>query len=93
MYTVAETLFKGGILIGAFVFGDLSDRYGRRPIFFSALVLQVSFGVMAGIAPNYWIFVFSRMVIGAAQSGIFTVAFVIGMTLNYMSRKFSTGGL
>jgi len=67
-----------GILIGSFLFGDLSDRFGRRPIFFISIVLQVVFGILAGIAPDFWTFVLSRMVVGASTSGIFLVGYVIG---------------
>lgn len=67
-----------GIMIGSILFGDLSDRFGRRPIFFLSLVLQVVFGILAGIAPDYWTFVIARLVVGSSTSGIFLVGYVIG---------------
>jgi OCT family organic cation transporter-like MFS transporter 4/5 len=78
MHSHAQALFMVGILVGSFLFGDLSDRFGRRPIFFLSLVLQVVFGILAGLAPNYWAFVTARIVVGASTSGIFLVGFVIG---------------
>lgn len=53
-------------------------RFGRRPVFFFALVLQVSVGILASMAPNYWTFVIARFAIGAAVPGVFVVAYVIG---------------
>lgn len=78
MHSHAQALFMVGILLGSVIFGDLSDRFGRRPIFFLSLVLQVVFGILAGLAPEYYSFVISRMVVGSSTSGIFLVGFVIG---------------
>jgi OCT family organic cation transporter-like MFS transporter 4/5 len=64
LYTNAQNLFMVGIMVGSMLFGDLSDRFGRRPIFFLSLVLQVVFGILAGLAPEYWTFVIARMVVG-----------------------------
>ncbi|CAL8086657.1 unnamed protein product [Orchesella dallaii] len=90
-YTVAETLFKSGILVGAIVFGSLSDRLGRRPVFFYALCQQVTFGIIAAVAPNYTIFVIARFLIGMANSGVFLVAFVIAMELVGKDKRMVAG--
>ncbi|CAL8077574.1 unnamed protein product [Orchesella dallaii] len=91
MYTNAQTLFMVGILIGSILFGDLSDRYGRRPIFFLSLVLQVVFGILAGLAPEYWTFVIARMIVGSSTSGIFLVGFVIAMEMVGPSKRTFVG--
>ncbi|XP_065336997.1 organic cation transporter protein-like isoform X1 [Cloeon dipterum] len=87
----ADTIFMLGVLIGSILFGYLSDRYGRRPIFFFSLVLQVSSGILAGLAPEYFSFVFARMTIGATTSGVFLVAYVIGMEMVGPSKRFYAG--
>lgn len=53
-------------------------RYGRRPIFFLSLVLQVVFGIAAAVAPEYYTFMVCRLIIGSTTSGVFLVAYVIG---------------
>lgn len=65
--------------MGAFLFGSLSDRFGRRPIFFYALCQQFICAIVAAVAPNYTVFVIARFLIGMANSGVFLVAFVIGI--------------
>lgn len=54
------------------------SRYGRKPIFFLSLVIQVVFGILAAYAPEYITFTIARLVIGATTSGVFLVAYVIG---------------
>lgn len=52
-------------------------RFGRRPIFFLSLVLQVVFGLLAAAATEYYAFMLCRLVIGSTTSGVFLVAYVI----------------
>ncbi|XP_050069262.1 organic cation transporter protein-like [Anopheles maculipalpis] len=77
----ADSLFMVGVMVGSIVFGYLSDKYGRKPIFFASLVLQVIFGVLAGIAPEFFTYTLARMVVGATTSGVFLVAYVIAMEM------------
>ena len=36
-----QALFMAGVMIGSYSFGWLSDRAGRKPAFFIAVVIQV----------------------------------------------------
>lgn len=40
----AQSIFMVGVLIGSYVFGDLSDRLGRKPVFFASVIIQVRLG-------------------------------------------------
>nr|CAD7436092.1 unnamed protein product [Timema monikensis] len=80
-----------GVLLGSIGFGDLSDRYGRRPIFFISLVLQVSVGLLASVAPEYVSFMIARMIIGATTSGVFLVAYVIAMEMVGPNKRLFAG--
>lgn len=77
----ADSLFMVGVLLGSIVFGQMSDKYGRKPVFFASLVLQVIFGVIAGIAQDYITFVLARLIIGATTSGVFLVSYVLAMEM------------
>uniref|UniRef100_A0A182N5I8 Major facilitator superfamily (MFS) profile domain-containing protein n=1 Tax=Anopheles dirus TaxID=7168 RepID=A0A182N5I8_9DIPT len=77
----ADSLFMVGVMLGSIGFGYLSDKYGRKPIFFASLVLQVIFGVLAGVAPEFFTYTLARMVVGATTSGVFLVAYVIAMEM------------
>ncbi|KAK3931402.1 Organic cation transporter protein [Frankliniella fusca] len=87
----ADALFMVGVLLGSIIFGDLSDRYGRRPIFFASLVLQLVGGVLAAIAPEYITFVIARMLVGATSSGVFLVAYVIALEMVGSKKRLVAG--
>lgn len=58
----ADSFLMIGLLIGSYVFGDLSDRFGRRPTFMLSLLLQVVFGLLTAISNNFITYTICRMV-------------------------------
>jgi MFS family permease len=42
-----------GIVFGAFVFGYLADRFGRKRLFIVTLVMYSFFTVLSALSPNY----------------------------------------
>ncbi|XP_055853387.1 organic cation transporter protein-like [Episyrphus balteatus] len=77
----SDSLFMLGVLLGSIIFGQMSDKYGRKPIFFASLVIQLIFGVLAAVSPEFITYTISRMIIGATTSGVFLVAYVIAMEM------------
>eukprot|EP00191_Tetraselmis_sp_GSL018_P009447 CAMPEP_0177600314 /NCGR_PEP_ID=MMETSP0419_2-20121207/13552_1 /TAXON_ID=582737 /ORGANISM="Tetraselmis sp., Strain GSL018" /LENGTH=670 /DNA_ID=CAMNT_0019093289 /DNA_START=328 /DNA_END=2340 /DNA_ORIENTATION=+ len=70
--------FFGGFLVGAGLFGVLSDKLGRkRALLVSLLVGGVS-GVLGGLSPSYWAYFFWRFLCGVGVAGIGMVAYVLG---------------
>lgn len=58
----ADSLMMVGVLIGSYVFGDLSDKFGRRPTFMLSLLVQVVFGLLTAVAPEFISYTICRMV-------------------------------
>ncbi|XP_014247403.1 organic cation transporter protein isoform X2 [Cimex lectularius] len=77
----SDALLMVGVMLGSIIFGDLSDRVGRRPIFFISLVLQVVFGILVAIAPDVYSYMIARLIVGSTTSGVFLVAYVIAMEM------------
>lgn len=58
----ADSFLMIGLLIGSLLFGALSDKWGRRPTFMLALLLQVVFGLLTAITSDFVTYVLCRMV-------------------------------
>src|SRR5207247_9372163 len=54
---------------GAFIFGYLTDRFGRKNLFTITLAIYLVFTVASGLAWNYWSFVGFRLLAGAGIGG------------------------
>ncbi|XP_022916168.2 organic cation transporter protein-like [Onthophagus taurus] len=76
-----DSVFMIGVMLGSIGFGELSDRYGRKIIFFISLVIQVVFGLLTAVAPEFWTYTIARAIVGATTSGVFLVAYVIAMEM------------
>jgi putative MFS transporter len=71
------TLFFTGMLLGAFVFGRLADRIGRRPVLMMAVVIDACFGVASAFAPDFaWLLVL-RFMTGIGVGGTLPVDYTM----------------
>ncbi|XP_016952790.1 organic cation transporter protein [Drosophila biarmipes] len=87
----SDSIFMLGVLLGSFIFGQMSDKLGRKPTFFASLVLQVICGVLAAVSPEYFSYTISRMIVGATTSGVFLVAYVIALEMVGSSYRLFAG--
>lgn len=76
-----DSLFMVGVMLGSMIFGGLSDKYGRRPIFFLSLVIQLIGGILVAVAPEFISYVIFRLIVGSTTSGVFLVAYVIALEM------------
>ena len=71
------TLFFFGMLIGAFVFGRLADRIGRRPVLFIAIILDAICGVASAFAPDLQWLLVARFLTGLGVGGTLPVDYAM----------------
>ncbi len=55
--------------IGAFIFGLLADRYGRRPVLMANIIFYSLMEVLSGLAPGYASFLALRLLYGIGMGG------------------------
>ncbi|XP_012259249.2 organic cation transporter protein-like [Athalia rosae] len=78
---LGDSLFMVGVMLGSMIFGGMSDKYGRRVAFFSALITQLVGGVLVAVSPEYISYMIFRLIVGSTTSGVFLVAYVIALEM------------
>jgi putative MFS transporter len=71
------TFFFTGMLVGAFVFGRLADRIGRRPVLLVAVVVDACFGVASAFAPDFGWLLALRFLTGIGVGGTLPVDYTM----------------
>ncbi|GAV87775.1 Sugar_tr domain-containing protein [Cephalotus follicularis] len=75
---LVQALFFGGCMIGAGVFGHLSDSIlGRKGSLTVVCFLNAIFGCLTALSPNYWTYVLLRLLTGYSTGGVGLCAFVL----------------
>ncbi|RUS86076.1 hypothetical protein EGW08_006169, partial [Elysia chlorotica] len=69
----------GGMLLGCFVAGQLSDQYGRRKVLNAFTLMHAIVNIAAALTNSWQLFGIARFLIGVAIGGIITTAFPYGM--------------
>lgn len=78
--------------VGAFVFGLMADRWGRRPTLMVNIISYSFFELASAFAPNFTIFLITRALFGIAMGGEWGVGAALAFeTLPAEGRGFFSG--
>jgi len=78
--------------LGAFVFGRLADRYGRRPVLMVNVALYSLFGFLTAFAPSLMTFYAIRSLFGVAMGGVWGIGASLAFeTVKSNKRGFVSG--
>ena len=66
---LSNSAYLGGQVLGALVFGHLTDRWGRKRLFLVTLALYLAATALSGLAPNFVVFALFRACAGAGIGG------------------------
>ncbi len=70
--TLTGTVYLIGQVVGALVFGRLTDRLGRKRLFILTLAVYLIGSAIAGLSPNMWFFWVFRFIAGTGIGGEYT---------------------
>lgn len=66
-----------GMFVGAWFWGLLGDRLGRRRVFLWTVLQTAVFGTLAALSPNLWTLIVLRFLTGTAMGGTLPVDYAI----------------
>ncbi|XP_043321944.1 solute carrier family 22 member 4 [Cervus canadensis] len=92
---LTTSLFFVGVLLGSFVSGQLSDRFGRKTILFATMAVQTGFSFLQIFSINWEMFTVLFVIVGMGQISNYVVAFILGTEILGKSVRiiFSTLGV
>ncbi|XP_071058599.1 LOW QUALITY PROTEIN: organic cation/carnitine transporter 2-like [Pseudochaenichthys georgianus] len=67
-----------GILVGSFISGQLSDRFGRKLVFFATMAVQTIFSFCQAFSPSWKVFTILIFFNGLGQISNYVSGFVLG---------------
>ncbi|XP_015102060.2 organic cation/carnitine transporter 2 [Vicugna pacos] len=89
------SLFFVGVLMGSFISGQLSDRFGRKNVLFVTMGMQTGFSFLQIFSKNFEMFAVLFFLVGMGQISNYVAAFVLGTEILGKSVRiiFSTLGV
>ncbi|XP_056263580.1 solute carrier family 22 member 4-like isoform X3 [Pseudoliparis swirei] len=76
--TFTSTVFFVGVLLGSFFSGQLSDRFGRKPVLFATMAVQMLFTFIQVFSTSWVMFTVLLFINGLGQISNFVAALVLG---------------
>ncbi|XP_047463097.1 solute carrier family 22 member 4-like isoform X2 [Mugil cephalus] len=73
-----STIYFVGVLFGSFFSGQLSDRYGRKPVLFATIFVQTLFSFIQVFSVSWIMFILLLFINGLGQISNFVAALVLG---------------
>ncbi|XP_027874417.1 solute carrier family 22 member 7a [Xiphophorus couchianus] len=85
------TYFFIGVMFGAIVFGQLSDKLGRKSMLLVAIIASTLLGATAALSTSYIMFAISRALSGLSLSGLSIIGIVLGIEWTDTKHRTFTG--
>ena len=77
-------MFYTGSIIGCFLFGGISDTFGRYPTLLAANIILAVGGICLPLCDNFYYFISIRFFMGMTYNTFFTVAQILGEDVTFI---------
>ncbi|XP_056017071.1 organic cation transporter protein-like [Ostrea edulis] len=77
--SLAKTIFFAGVLTGSFMFGMISDVFGRKKTLLIGILAELVTNLALAFSYNFVTYVIIRFCTGAACVGLFMTSYVLGV--------------
>ncbi|XP_037002305.2 solute carrier family 22 member 12 isoform X2 [Artibeus jamaicensis] len=85
---MSQSIFLAGVLVGAAIFGRVSDRYGRRLVLTWNYLLMAVWGTAAAFAPTFSMYCLFRFLVAMGSAGVMNNTAILMM--EWMSEQART---
>ncbi|CAN7939731.1 unnamed protein product [Ixodes hexagonus] len=86
--SMAQSVVMAGALMGVLGFGEMSDCFGRKPTFFTCVLLVVTFGSLSSLAPGVIWYNAGRFLLAAGIAGCQATTVSLCKLMEIMPPKF-----
>lgn len=91
MNKATATIFFIGVMIGAPLFGFLSDRFGRRRLLLVSYISSLMFAVLSAFSSSYIMFIIMRFLTGMSLAGISIISIALNVEWCCIERRTFSG--
>ena len=88
---MSQSVFFVGGLIGSWLWGTIADKIGRKKVLFITLACTILSGLGFGLAPNYSVFVFFRLMSAISGAGVILSSYVLSVEIVGISARSFAG--
>ena len=68
------TIFFIFMAIGILILGPMSDKYGRKPVLLSSILVALTFSIICAISPSIWLLIAARAIQAFGAGGMVAIA-------------------